>query len=104
MTVARFRIVALAESISWLALIVAMVLKRAFDVEGATELVGPIHGILFLVYVAAVAFLREELDWSLRRTVVAIVAAVVPLGAAIVVDRRYLTTGPSTSEPAASTR
>src|SRR5918994_259548 len=87
--IARFRLIALAEAVSWLALIAATVAKRAFDVEEATAVIGPIHGVIFLVYLAAVVFLREELGWPLKRTAVAIAAAVIPLGA-------YLIVGPPT--------
>ena len=88
--IARFRLIALAEAVTWLVLIAATVAKRAFDVEEATAVIGPIHGVIFLVYLAAVMYLREDLGWSLKRTVVAIAAAVIPLGAYLIVERRYL--------------
>lgn len=90
MTVRRFRLVALAEAVSWLVMIAAVVAKRLLGVEGATTVIGPVHGIVFLGYLASVVFLREELAWTARRTLVAIAAAVVPLGAYLVVERRYL--------------
>jgi integral membrane protein len=80
LTVARFRMIAAAEAISWLVLIVATVAKRGFGVEGATTVIGPVHGVIVLVYLAGVAFLREELDWSGRRTLLALVATVIPFG------------------------
>ncbi len=88
--IARFRLVALAEAISWVALIIATVAKRGFGVEGATEILGPIHGVVFLAYLAAVVFLREDLGWSLKRTMIAVAAALVPMGAYFIVERRYL--------------
>jgi integral membrane protein len=94
MTVPVFRVVSIAEAVSWLVLIAATIAKRAFDVHEATAVIGPIHGVIFLAYAACVVFLREELDWSLGRTAVAIVASVIPLGAYLIVERRYL------SEPA----
>jgi integral membrane protein len=89
-TIRRFRIIALAETISWLVMLAAVVAKRVFSVEAATAAIGPIHGVVFLVYLTGVVFLREELDWSGRRTVVAVLAAVVPLGAYLIVERRLL--------------
>jgi integral membrane protein len=80
LTIARFRLIAAAEAISWLVLIVATVAKRGFDVEEATSVIGPIHGVIVLVYVAGVAILREELGWSGRRTLLALVATVIPFG------------------------
>jgi integral membrane protein len=90
LTVARFRLVALTEAISYLVLIAAVIAKRGFGVDGATSVIGPVHGIVFLAYLASVVFLREELDWTVRRTLVAVAAAVIPLGAYLVVERRYL--------------
>jgi integral membrane protein len=89
-TLARFRLVAIAEAVSYLALLAAVVAKRGFGVDGATSVVGPVHGIVFLAYLASVAFLREELEWPTRRTLAALAAALVPLGAYLVVERRYL--------------
>lgn len=80
MTVPRFRMIAAAEAVSWLVLIVATVAKRGFGVEDATAVIGPIHGVIVLAYVAGVAFLREELGWSGRQTVLALVATVIPFG------------------------
>ena len=80
MTVARFRLIAAAEGVSWLVLIVATVARHGFGVEGATAVIGPIHGVIVLAYVAGVAFLREELGWSGRQTLLALVATVIPLG------------------------
>jgi integral membrane protein len=80
LTVARFRMIAAAEAVSWLVLIVATVAKRGFGVEDATAVIGPIHGVIVLAYVAGVAFLREELGWSGRQTLLALVATVIPFG------------------------
>jgi integral membrane protein len=80
LTVPRFRMIAAAEAISWLVLIAATVAKRGFGVEDATAVIGPIHGVIVLAYVAGVAFLREELGWSGRQTLFALVATVIPFG------------------------
>jgi integral membrane protein len=80
LTVARFRLIAIAEGVSWLVLIAATVAKHGFGVEDATAVIGPIHGVIVLAYLAGVAFLREELDWSGRRTLLAIAATIIPFG------------------------
>jgi integral membrane protein len=80
LTVARFRLIATAEAVSWLVLIVATVAKHGFGVEGATTVIGPIHGVIVLAYLAGVAFLREDVGWSGRQTLLAIAATVIPLG------------------------
>jgi integral membrane protein len=96
-TVARFRLIAVAETVSWLAMLVAVAAKRGFGVEDATAVVGPVHGVVFLAYLTGVVFLREELDWSGRRTCAAVVAAVVPFGAHLVVERHLLNPGAARS-------
>jgi integral membrane protein len=90
MTVTRFRAIALIEAVTWIVMIGAMVAKRGFGIAGATAVVGPVHGLVFLAYLVGVVFLREELLWSARRCFVAVLLAVVPLGTYLVVDRRWL--------------
>ncbi len=85
MTVARFRLIAVAEAVTWLALIAATVARHGFGVEGATTAIGPVHGVIVLAYFAGVGLLREQLEWSSRRTLAAVVATVVPFGTLFVV-------------------
>jgi integral membrane protein len=84
-----FRVVALVEGISYLVLLGASVAKRAFDAPEAVTVVGPLHGLLFVAYVALALAVRERLRWSGWTTVVVVVAAAIPLGA-LVVERRLL--------------
>lgn len=90
MSLRTFRIAAIAEAITWVLLIIAAIAKRAWDVEWATPIFGPIHGIAVLVYYAGVSLLREELRWDVRRTIGALLIALVPLGTYLVVERRWL--------------
>lgn len=85
-----FRALAIAESITWIALICASIAKRALDMPELTQIVGPIHGVVFLVYACAVLYVRDDLRWSAGRTVVALIAALLPLGTFLIVERRYL--------------
>ena len=91
MSLRNFRILSIAEAVSWLCLIGASILKRTHDFENATQIMGPIHGIIFLVYAGAVLYVRDDLKWSGGRTILALVAALVPLGTVLLVERRYLT-------------
>lgn len=75
-----FRYVALAEAISFVALLVATAVKYGLDEPGGVELLGPIHGLLFLAYFVMVVFVREERRWNLRQTLAVLAAAVIPLG------------------------
>jgi integral membrane protein len=83
------RIIAIAEAISYLALLVAVVAKRVFAEPGGVTVIGPIHGVIFLAYVAAVIFAREDRHWDLPTTLACIVASVIPFGG-YVVERRLL--------------
>lgn len=83
------RIIAVVEAVSYLALLVAVVAKRVFAQPGGVTVIGPIHGVIFLAYVAAVIFAREERHWDGLTTLACIVASVIPFGG-YVVERRLL--------------
>jgi integral membrane protein len=82
-----FKVIALAEAVSYLVLLAASVAKRALDAPELVTVVGPIHGVIFLAYVALALYVRERLGWNGWTTVMVIVAAVVPLGG-LIVERR----------------
>lgn len=89
MAVQWLRVVAIAEAVSYLCLLAAVVAKRVFDQPAGVSAIGPIHGVVFLAYFALVVFVREERGWSPRDTLAALVAAVIPFGG-YVVERRLL--------------
>jgi integral membrane protein len=82
-----FKMIALAEAASYLLLLGASVAKRALDAPELVTVMGPIHGVLFLTYVALALYVREQLRWTGWTTVMVVVAAVVPLGG-LIVERR----------------
>lgn len=84
------RVVALSEAVTYLVLLAATVIKYTLGFPQGTSVIGPIHGIVFLAYVGLVVLARDERHWSLGRTALAILAAVVPLGGYLV-ERRLLT-------------
>ena len=81
-----FRIIAIAEATSFLALLVATYIKYAQDQPGGVEVLGPLHGLLFLAYVGLAIYLATRAGWSLRTTTLVIAGAVAPFGG-YVVDR-----------------
>jgi integral membrane protein len=84
-----FRYVSIAEAVSFLLLLlVAMPLKYGADAPLGVQLTGPVHGVLFMAYLGFVFLVREELGWDLRRTVLALGAAVLP-AAPFFVERRW---------------
>lgn len=92
-SVARWlRVAAVAEGVSYLVLLAAMVAKYAFDAggEGGVPIVGPIHGVIVLVYAVLVLMGREEQGWSIGQVLVALVLSAVP-GGGLYVEQRMMT-------------
>ena len=79
-----FRIVALVEATSFLALLVASYVKHQGDGELGVSILGPIHGGLFLLYVALALMLRADAGWSTRTTLLILLGAVLPFGGYVV--------------------
>lgn len=77
---AAFRIVAYVEALSYLALITASIVHRAFDGPDAVGVLGPIHGIAFLIYLFLVLIIREGQGWGFWRTVLVLFLSAVPFG------------------------
>jgi integral membrane protein len=78
---ARFRTVALAEGLSFLTLLfVAMPLKYLADLPLAVRIVGMAHGVLFVLYVLALAEAASDRRWPLTRVLAAFGASLVPFG------------------------
>ena len=81
-----FRITALAEATTFLALLAATYVKYGHDEPIGVEILGPIHGLLFIVYVLLALSLARPAGWSVRTTAMVVVGAVLPFGG-YVVDR-----------------
>lgn len=78
--VARFRVLSLAEGWSFVVLILfGSILSRVSDIDLVMPL-GILHAVLFTALVVAILMVRRVLDWSLRTTLLALLAAVLPLG------------------------
>lgn len=78
---ARFRLVSLAEGVSFLVLLgIAMPLKYAAHQPWATMVFGMLHGILFLAYMALAWELRAVQGWNPKRFAVVLIASVLPTG------------------------
>jgi integral membrane protein len=82
----NFRYVALSEATTFLALLVASVIKNTGGSEAGVQILGPIHGLLFIAYVVLALNLRSEAGWSNKQTFWILVGAVLPFGG-YVVDR-----------------
>jgi integral membrane protein len=92
------RYVAIAEATSFLALLVATTLKYSGRGETGVQVLGPIHGLLFLAFVGLVLYVRTETRWSNQTTAWLLVAAVVPFGG--YAADRWLSRRPEAPQPA----
>ncbi len=86
MTLRNFKLVALIEATTFLLLLIASYIKRASDQPLGVEILGPIHGLLFIAYVVMALAVREHAGWTGRQTLLILLGAVLPFGG-YVVDR-----------------
>lgn len=74
-----FRIVAVAEAITWALLLGGMFLKYGTDTtEVGVTIAGPIHGFAFVAYVVTTIVVAVDAKWPARRTLLGLLAAVPP--------------------------
>jgi len=78
------RYIALTEATSFIALLIASVVKRTGGSELGVQILGPIHGALFIAYVVVALNIRTQLGWSGKTTFWVLVGAVVPFGGYVV--------------------
>lgn len=86
--VGRLRFIGLYEGISYLVLLgIAMPLKYYADWPAAVSIVGSLHGLLFTLFLLAVAHASIVRRWSVLRVLGAVIASLVPFGT-FVLDRK----------------
>lgn len=77
----RFRMTAMAEGSSFLLLLfVAMPMKYLMGMPRVVTVVGAIHGILFLAYIAQLAKLHSAYQWDNKFSFYAFLASLLPFG------------------------
>lgn len=78
----RFRIVSMIEGISYIVLLaIAMPMKYAAGEPAWVAITGRVHGGLFVLFGLALASVATRDRWPRRATVIAVIAACLPLGA-----------------------
>ncbi len=92
-----FRIVAYAEAATFLILLVCVVVKRVFHGPDMVSVMGPLHGILFLVYFVLVLKIRPSQGWNLGKTILVIVASALPFGGFFVGSHLVTEDAPATA-------
>ena len=86
--IGRLRVIGIGEGISFLLLLgIAMPLKYMAGIPEMVTWVGWIHGLLFVLYLAALAHVTFLHRWSVLRVAVAFLASLLPFGT-FVLDAR----------------
>lgn len=87
---AIFRMAALVTGVGLLFLVlVAIPLRYLGDEPGLSKAYSPIHGVIFMGYVVVVVWLASRRRWTPGRTLLVVLAGVVPF-ASFVVERRVV--------------
>lgn len=83
----RLRIAAFLEGCSYLAFGITMPLKYGLDIHGPNYVVGLMHGILFITYVALVLYIGFKNKWKLITIFWSLLASIIPFGT-FIADKR----------------
>jgi integral membrane protein len=74
-----FRVIAISEAVTWAGLLIGMLFKYVIsDDARGVQVFGPLHGAMFLAYVAAVLLTRWVMRWSYPVTLAALVCSIPP--------------------------
>ena len=91
-TVRALRVLVVVEAVSWLVLIVCTVVKYATDPHKqlGVQIMGPVHGVLFIAYVLLTLEVRRRVPWNARTTLIVLADSIVPFGGFVVARRADL--------------
>lgn len=85
-----FRIVSILEGVSFvLLLFIATPIKYFAGNDSFVKLLGMPHGLLFIAYVVLAIMLKYELNWSVKKLFIILLASIVPFGT-FYIDKKYL--------------
>jgi len=74
-----FRVVAFVEALTWLGLLIGMYFKWIAETgEAGVKIFGPIHGGVFVLYLALALLTAKVQRWSFWTTVLALGASIPP--------------------------
>lgn len=74
----RYRVIAYVVGIGLLALCVAIVFKYGFDAGQGVAIIGPIHGFLYMAYIALAVDLALKARWSVKGTIGVLLSGTIP--------------------------
>src|ERR1700712_3909113 len=80
-----FRIIAFAEAVSWVGLLVGMYFKYLGTprTEVGVKIFGMAHGLVFIAFVVTAVFAGLAFKWATGTWLLALLASIVPLGSVI---------------------
>ncbi len=79
--VSNLRLIGFIEGVSFLVLLlIAMPLKYYLGFPMAVKITGWIHGVLFILYIAAVLLAIKAMQWNWFSVLVALGASLIPIG------------------------
>ncbi|MFT3796266.1 DUF3817 domain-containing protein [Flavobacterium sp.] len=87
-----FKIVALLEGVSYLALFANMLLIKPNNIDLYKTLLFPVgmaHGLLFIGYIILAIMLKIELNWDWKKFGIILIASVLPFGT-FYIEQKYL--------------
>lgn len=73
-----YRVVAVAEAITWTGLLLGMALKYGLDMPVAVLAAGSIHGLVFITYALTAALVGVNQRWPSRLIAFAVATAIIP--------------------------
>jgi integral membrane protein len=68
---------------------IAMPLKYLMDMPLAVTIVGSLHGLLFVLYIAVILYVWTVKKWPIFRVFLAMLSSVIPFGP-FIFDRKFL--------------
>ncbi|WP_020498254.1 DUF3817 domain-containing protein [Sciscionella marina] len=74
----RYRIIAYITGIGLLALCAAMVFKYGFDADAGVAIIGPLHGVFYMIYIVMAVDLALKARWSIKGTVWILLSGTIP--------------------------
>lgn len=82
---AWFRLIAFAEALSWIGLLIGMYFKYLGTprTEVGVKVFGPVHGGVFIAFLVAAVLTGMALRWRVGTWLLALLGSIVPLGSVI---------------------
>jgi integral membrane protein len=74
----RYRVIAYIVGVGLLALTVATIMDWVFGIPQAAAIIGPLHGFLYMIYLALGVDLALKCRWSVGGSILVLLAGTIP--------------------------